>query len=183
VGARRTQTRSAQYDDPHKWEFVNSRSIANMRAVLWLFVSALAAPSDAMPAPAAVSTGHTAGRALAAAVAPMVEFVDPAETAGPRKRTLTDFELLTAYAGHRMSRALLSLPSSGPIESSSAVVADPEAARFAAYVGTLAPGLYATYLFIGIGYFFVMCCCVLGCCLCCSMALCPTELCVGLSCC
>jgi hypothetical protein len=57
---------------------------------------------------------------------------------------------------------------------------DPEVARFQSYIGTLTPGLLATY---GLALFLTICttaCCVSACVYCCCLALLPTEVCMAM---
>ena len=52
---------------------------------------------------------------------------------------------------------------------------DPEVQRFQEYVATLAPAVFATYLFLGIALCMVVFCCTFACCFCCTLALLPFE--------
>lgn len=153
------------------------------RAAFAVAAAVLATACSAMPAPAVAGSADSAARRLAGLAASLEEPDWQAMDGLPissrsSTRQLTDLEKLQALAGHHARRFLLGLPIIGPAPTEVSLTLDPEVARFQAYVGTLAPGVYATYIFIGIGYMFVLCCCMFGCCLCCTMALLPTELCV-----
>jgi hypothetical protein len=156
------------------------------RAADFAAVAALLATAcSALPSPAVTAPADAVARRFAALSSPLDEpdLHSPEPAADSAPRPLTDFEKLHALAGHHARRWLLGLPITGPGDDDAVgglgvSAMDPEVARFAAYVGTLGPGVYATYMFIGAGYMFILCCCTFGCCLCCTMALLPTELCV-----
>lgn len=98
----------------------------------------------------------------------------------------TDLDILINLATGGARRHLLGdLLAAGPASLVSLAAdvgpaSDPEVARFQAYMGTIAPGLLATYFVLGLILFCTTFCCVCGCVYCCCLALLPTEVCMSL---
>jgi hypothetical protein len=150
-----------------------------MAAALWATLL-LPLTSHAGSVQGAAATAADDGRRLAGLPAA------PELAGSPASKLPTDLEILIGMATGGARRHLEgNLLAAGPEAMASLAAgvgpaSDPEVARFQAYIGTLAPGLAATYFLMGLILVCTTFCCVCGCVYCCCLALLPTEVCVSL---